>query len=123
YVILFGIFATIAGIVFSFMKPRNNGIIAIVLLILATISIVPPIDAFTVSKNNQINLLEEKLEKNNMLEGNEIIPNENTSEEDKIIITKIANYVESTGYTDDVSFYPDNFNVYNDFQNTFGFAM
>lgn len=123
YVILFGIFATIAGIVFSFMKPRNNGIIAIVLLILATISIVPPIDAFTVSKNNQINLLEEKLEKNNMLEGNEIIPNENTSEEDKIIITKIANYVESTGYTDDVSFYPANFNVYNDFQNTFGFAM
>ena len=74
YVILFGIFATIAGLIFSFMKPKHNGLIAIALLVLSAISIIPPIDAFTVSKNNQISFLEQKLTENNMLENNEIVP-------------------------------------------------
>ena len=61
YVILFGIFAAIVGVVFSFMKVKNHGWIAAALLILAALSIVPPIDAFTVSRNNQIAFLEKNL--------------------------------------------------------------
>ena len=67
YVILFGVFAIITGIIFGFLKVKHHGYIAVALLVLTTISIVPPIDAFTISKNSQINFLEEMLEKNNML--------------------------------------------------------
>ena len=61
YVILFGIFATIAGLIFSFLPIKKNGIIVAVLIVFSAISIIPPIDAFTVSRVNQINLLEKTL--------------------------------------------------------------
>lgn len=121
YVILFGVFATITGLIFSFMKPKYHGYIAAVLLILVTISIVPPVDAFTISKNNQITLLEETLLENEMLQENEIIPNSNVSTDDRIVITKTAEYINNLGYQEEVTFLPENFNVYNDFSRVFGF--
>lgn len=123
YVILFGIFATITGLIFSFNQAKNNGLMAVVLLVLATISIIPPIDAFTVSKNNQIHLLEEKLEENDMLEGNDVIPKEDVPTEDQIVITKLTNYLENMGYTDDIDYLPEKYNPYEDFEKTFGFSM
>lgn len=123
YVILFGIFATITGVIFSFNQAKNNGLMAVVLLVLATISIIPPIDAFTVSKNNQIHLLEEKLEENDMLEGNDVIPKEDVPTEDQIVITKLTNYLENMGYTDDIDYLPEKYNPYEDFEKTFGFSM
>ncbi len=121
YVILFGVFATITGLIFSFMKPKYHGYIAAVLLILVMISIVPPVDAFTISKNNQIALLEETLLENEMLREDEIIPNSNVSTDDRIVITKTAEYINNLGYQEEVTFLPENFNVYNDFSKVFGF--
>lgn len=123
YVILFGIFATIAGIIFSFMKPDKHGYIAAVILVLATISIVPPIDAFTISKNNQINLLEETLAKNNMLSDDTIVANPEAPMEDRVAITSVMSYITSMGYEDEVSFLPAGYEVYRDFNETFGFNM
>lgn len=123
YVILFGIFATITGLIFSFMKPKNHGYIAAVLLFLAALSIVPPVDAFTLSKRNQINLLEETLRENNMLEDDGINPNSEVAEEERVIVTKTATYINDMGYNDEVDFLPENFDVYNDFRETFGFNM
>lgn len=123
YVILFGIFATIAGLIFSFMKPRHNGLIAVALLILATISIIPPIDAFTVSKKNQINFLEQKLTENNMLVDDTIVAKSDVSQADKIILTSVVSYIDEMGYDKEVAYLPENFNVYSDFTETFGFDM
>ncbi|CZR01290.1 Hypothetical protein Tpal_2629 [Trichococcus palustris] len=123
YVILFGIFATIAGLIFSFMKPKHNGLIAIALLVLSAISIIPPIDAFTVSKNNQISFLEQKLTENDMLVNDAIVPKSDVSFKDKIVITKVASYIDNMGYNKEVAFLPSDFSIYRDFSDTFGFDM
>ncbi|WP_349305490.1 DUF4153 domain-containing protein [Bacillus sp. FJAT-50079] len=121
YVIMFGIFAIISGIIFSFMKTKKNGLIAPILIIFSAISIIPPIDAFTVSRVNQFHLLEHTLEKNNMLENNRIVPNSTISTEDKLIITKTTSYLDSLNYKDTSDWLPDKLFYYDHFNKTFGF--
>ncbi|HHW23641.1 MAG TPA: DUF4153 domain-containing protein [Clostridiaceae bacterium] len=121
YVILFGIFATIAGILFSFMPIRRNGIVACILIILSLISIVPPVDAFTVSRSNQIAILRKTLERNNMLEGNTIKPGPGIPKEEKERIADTLGYLNRMEYIDRIPFIPDDFNYYSDFEKIFGF--
>ncbi|MCZ2259889.1 DUF4153 domain-containing protein [Sporosarcina sp. G11-34] len=123
YVILFGVFAIIAGIVFSFMPVRKNGLIVAVLLIFSVISIMPPVDAFTVSRTNQISLLKGTLLENNMLENDTILPNSTISNEDKKVITQTIGYLENMGYTDEIDWLPSNVYYNNNFQETFGFTQ
>ena len=120
YAILFGIFATIAGFLFCFLPIRKNGIIAPILIILALISIIPPIDALTISRKNQIGRLKNTLIKNNMLENDTITPNNAISEEDQMIIINSMQYLDSMGYSEDIdwlSAYAES----NNFEATFGF--
>lgn len=121
YVILFGIYATIAGILFSFLPVRKNGIIASILIVMCAISIVPPLDAFTVSRNNQISILRNALEKNNMLEGDSIQPKSTISSDDKEAIADSVEYLNRMEYLDKVAFLPKSFNYYADFEKVFGF--
>lgn len=102
YVILFGIFAFIAGIIFSVLPVRKNGWVAVVLIVFSLISILPPVDAFTVSRVSQTNLLKETLVKNNMLEGNKIIPNASIPDEDKIKISQTIDYLASMNYSKEI---------------------
>ncbi|MDF2942741.1 MAG: putative rane protein [Herbinix sp.] len=121
YVILFGVFATIAGIIFSVLPTKKNGIIAPILMTLALLSIVPPIDAFTVSKANQIGRLEEVLRNNNMLVEDTIIANPNVPVNDRKIIINSIQYLNNLNTTVDVKW----LSAYNnslDFEGTFGFA-
>ena len=122
YVILFAVFAMTAGMIFIFLSVRKQGVIAAVLIILAILSIVPPIDAFTVSKHNQIHLLENVLRKNKMLVQNEIVPNADISIEDKRKITKTVQYIASMDYDKDLDWLPDNLLYTESFEHTFGFA-
>lgn len=102
YVILFGVFAFIAGIIFSVLPVRKNGWVAVVLIVFSLISILPPVDAFTVSRVSQTNLLKETLVKNNMLEGNKIIPNASIPDEDKIKISQTIDYLASMNYSKEI---------------------
>lgn len=121
YVILFGIFALIVSLIFSFLPPRKNGLIAAVLIIFSVISITPPIDAFTVSRVNQTNLLEKVLVENKMLENGEIIPNANISTEDKKTITRTVQYLDRMNYIEDIAWLPNKVFYYDQFKKTFGF--
>lgn len=121
YVILFGIYSAIAGILLSFIPVRKNGVIAAILIIFAAVSIVPPVDAFTVSRNSQISTLKNALVKNDMLENNKIKPNANISNHDKKIITNAIQYLYMMEYTKKIDWLPDDFNAYEDFNATFGF--
>lgn len=121
YVIIFGVFALIAALIFSFTPIRKNGLIVVALIAFSAISIIPPIDAFTVSRNNQINLLESTLEKNNMLENNEVTQKENIPEKDKKVITKTVDYLNSMGYADRLKWLPDTIWESSQFKTTFGF--
>lgn len=121
YVILYGLFAICAGIIFSIVSVKKNGLIAPILIGLLLISIIPPVDAFSVGKRNQINMLENILEKNNMLSGETIIANPNISDLDKEKITKNIEYLSMMGYENQVVFLEEGFNMYEDFKSTFGF--
>lgn len=121
YVILFGIFAALSGIFLSFIPVRKNSIVAILLIAFSLFSIIPPTDAFTISRTNQEKILEKVLIKNNMLSDNTIIPNQSISEEDKRIISSSLGYLEMMGYTKDIKYLRKDFNLYKDFYNTFGF--
>ena len=121
YVILFGIFAALSGIFLSFISVRKNGIIAIFLIGFSLFSIIPPMDAFTVSRTNQEKKLENVLIKNNMLSNNKITPNPSISDEDKKIISTTMTYLEMMGYTKKIEYLDKDFNLYRDFYQAFGF--
>lgn len=121
YVILFGVFALIAGLLFSFMPVRKNGIIVAVLLLFSAISITPPVDAFTVSRVNQVNLLEKTLVKNHMRESDMIVPNADISLEDKKVITSTVSSLEQMDELKNISWLPKDLYGVHSFEKTFGF--
>lgn len=121
YVILFGIFATVSGVLMCFMPVRKNGIIAALLIGFSVFSIIPPVDAFTISRANQVGRLTDILVRNEMLENNIISPNSSLSETDKKIISDTVNYLAMMEYTKEISFLGIDFNLYEDFYDTFGF--
>jgi hypothetical protein len=122
FVIIFGIFAVGAGVVMSFFNVRKNGIIALLLIIFAVISITPPIDAFTVSRLDQTKRLQTVLEQNEMLIDSSIIPNASISKEDKAVITQSVEYLSLMEYTNKIEWMPKDFKIYEDFTDTFGFS-
>lgn len=120
YVIMFGIFATICAVIFSIRPNHKNNIIAPILIVLSLISIAPPVDAFTISKSNQINRLTNVLEKYDMLKDNKIVPNTNIADEDRQIIINSVRYLSRMDYLKDISWLKAYSNSY-DFDRTFGF--
>lgn len=122
YVILFGIFATVSAVLFSFRPNHNNNVIAPILIVLSLISIFPPIDAFKVSKENQISRLSKVLEENNMLIDDKIIPNDSLSEDEEQIIINSVRYLSRMNYLNEISWlksYGQNY----DFEGIFGFSQ
>ncbi|HHX12849.1 MAG TPA: DUF4153 domain-containing protein [Clostridiales bacterium] len=122
YAILFGVFATIAGVIFSIVPTRKNGLIAPILIGLSVISILPPIDAFTVSKNNQTNRLKNVLQANDMIEDDEIVPKADVSEEARNTIINSVRYLDSMGYTDNIDLL-DSYSKSMNFDKIFGFPQ
>ena len=123
YVIMFGIFATVTGLIFSFLPPKKNGWLAIVLLVLSLISVTPPIDAFTVARNNQEARLTDTLNEQGMLVNNEIVAKRDLSIDAKIKISKSVDYLTQMNFLSDLSYLPDGFSGYYRFEETFGFPM
>ena len=121
YVIMFGIFATISGIIFSILPTSKNKLIAPILIILSVISILPPVDAFSVSRANQISRLEHTLKKNNMLNNGSLTPSSTVSKRDQEIIVTSVRYLERFDYVKDIQWL-SNYSKNNNFKNTFGFS-
>jgi hypothetical protein len=121
YVIIFGIFALISGVLMSFLPVRKNGIIAALLIGFSIFSIIPPVDAFTISRINQVGRLTETLVKNDMLENQKVTASSSLSQEDKLIISNTVNYLVMMEYTKGVPYLGEKFDVYEDFYDTFGF--
>lgn len=123
FVIVFGIFAIASGIIFSILPVRKNGIVAAILIVISVISIVPPVDAFTVSRINQTGILRDILIKNDMLENDRIKPNSSISDEDKGKIAKTVEYLNRMEYNQKIPFLPSGFYYYSDFEKVFGFNI
>ena len=125
YVVLFGIFSLVSALTLTLSKKKNPNIIVLLSAIFAILSIIPPVDAFNVSKNSQGKRLEEILIRNNMLVNGEIVQKSDISNDDKFEITNISNYMHGMGYLDDMEWYPDQYeeNYYGNFRNIYGFEQ
>jgi hypothetical protein len=125
FVILYGIFAVFSGAVFSMKPAGKSGVIALALIILSAVSLIPPLDAFSVSRESQIAALETTLEKNGMLQSGIVTPDGSIPEEDQTRIIAAVRYLTETEELDTVDWLPTGFNGYDDavFLKTFGFQM
>ncbi len=122
YVILFGVFSLVCGIILSFKPVTKNGIIALLAAGFAIFSVIPPVDVFTVSRVSQITRLENMLYAEGVLVDGEIIPKENVPLELRLETTSILNYLERRNYLQYINWLPADFKMRDDkLKSTFGF--
>lgn len=114
FVILFGLFAIIIAVILTFM-PKKQWLVAPIFIGFSLLSVIPPVDAFTISKHNQENLLQERLQSLGMYDG-EVQSNPDISNEDKQFITEKFDYLQRMGY--DIAWLPDQ-----PFDKIFGFSQ
>jgi hypothetical protein len=125
FIILYGVFAVLSGCVLGFMPVHKNGLIAVLLIAFSAISLIPPVDAFTVSRNSQISSLESILRKDGMLSDHTVIPNDKIADEDKLRILTSIQYLAAADELSYIKWLPVGFNSYDDtiFFKTFGFHL
>lgn len=125
YVILYGVFAVLSGVSLSFLPLRKSGVIALLLVVLSAVSLIPPADAFTVSRVSQIYTLEQTLVRNGMLSGGVVTPDEGIPEADKTKIINAVRYLWETQDLDKVPWLPAGVNGWDGeaFYSVFGFYM
>lgn len=121
YLALFGVFSIVIGIVLSFRPVSGNRLIALLAAGFAIVSIIPPMDAFTVSRHSQISRLETILQSEGMLSGGVLTPKPDASQETKKESTSILSYLDRHDALGKVAWLPENFELYQDMEATFGF--
>jgi len=121
YVALFGVFSIACGILLSFKPVTKNGIIAILAAGFAIFSVLPPVDAFTVSRVSQITRVESMLSAEGILSDGKINPKSDVPLTLRLETTSILNYLENRSYTKYLSWLPADFKTYDKMQSTFGF--
>lgn len=121
YVALFGVFSLISGVLLSFNPVSKNGRIALLAAAFALVSILPPVDAFTVSRVSQIRRVETILSNEGILVNGELIPKADASESAKLETTNILNYLERSSSLEYIEWLPEDFEAYRDMKNVFGF--
>ncbi|MHB1154465.1 MAG: DUF4153 domain-containing protein [Eubacteriales bacterium] len=123
FVVMFGLYSVICGILLFILPVKKNGIVAVLAICFALVCITPYISAFSVSIASQTSLIENTLEKNNMLSDNKVIANPGIPENDKLAISSSAMYLSNIGKNSLPAYLPDNFSYYDNFEKTFGFEM
>jgi hypothetical protein len=92
----------------------------------ALVSIIPPIDAISVSMRSQAAKIEEILVKNNMLKDNKLVQNPDISNEDKYELTNKTDYMMRMGYLKYLKWMPEKYynhdEYYRSFQEIYGFS-
>lgn len=121
YVILFGVLSLVCGILFSFKPAAKNGVIALLAAGLAILSVIPPVDAFTVSRCSQITRLENMLRSEGILsKDRKITPKAVVPVKTRVESTRIIEYLETRNYLKYINWLPSDFKI-NEMKNTFGF--
>lgn len=107
FVLLFGVYSVLCGILLFIFPVKKNGIAAFLAVCFAFFSLLPFIGSFPVSIASQKALLTGTLEKNNMLSGYTIIPKGDIADRDKSVITRSFTYLSRIGKTDTLEYLPD----------------
>jgi hypothetical protein len=121
YVALFGVFSITAALLLCFRPVSKNGIIALLAAGFAIISIIPPVDAFTVSRVSQINRVETILISEGILKDGNLTPKSEVSDITKSETTNILTYLNNQSSLKYITWLPKDFNLYEDMKSTIGF--
>lgn len=121
YVLLFGIFSLVIGILLSLRPVTKNGLIALLAAGFAIVSVVPPVDAFTVSRVSQVTRLEHMLQSAGILVDGQLIAKSDADFALRRETTSILNYLNQRGHLPQVAWLPAAFEPYRDMQKTLGF--
>lgn len=121
YLTLSALYSLGMGLYLSFKPVHFNRNLVLVAMILALGSIIPPVDAFSVSRASQKARLTTILENANLLVDGTIVPSEEVSITDRKEITSILWYLSDRKYLTDLAWLPEGFEYPMDFKDTFGF--
>ncbi len=121
YVALFGIFSIICAVILSLKPIARNSIIVLLAAGFAILSIIPPIDAFTVSRVSQTARLENMLQAEGILADGKISPKADVPMDLRIEATNILQYLQNRKYTKDIKWLPKGFDINNDMKDALGF--
>jgi hypothetical protein len=126
YIVLFGIYSIACGLYLIISRKKNTNAIVILATCFALVSIIPPIDAISVSMRSQAAKIEEILVKNNMLKDNKLVQNPDISNEDKYELTNKTDYMMRMGYLKYLKWMPEKYynhdEYYRSFQEIYGFS-
>ncbi|CDZ75152.1 hypothetical protein ING2D1G_1012 [Peptoniphilus sp. ING2-D1G] len=122
FVLMAGIFTTLSMIYYIVYKNNSNIAIPILLSFIIFISTIGPLSAYNVSALSQSRRLKDVLERNEILNGTQIVANPNISEKDKRIIDETVKYLSLKHRAYESRYLPADF-IYNDenFNKLFGF--
>ena len=122
YVTSFAVFSLASAVILSLWPVKRNKAIALLAVFFAVVSIIPPVDAFSLSRNSQIHRVEGYLTAEGILsrEGT-LTPNPNATEESKKEITNIISYLNYNSSLEYISWLPEDFVYYRDMKEVFGF--
>lgn len=123
YLVLFGIYSIVCALYLILTKNLKPGAIAILAACFAILSVIPPVDAFTMSLNSQSSRIESIFDRNHMLQQGKVVPGSNVSEDDKIEITNITGYFERMGHNSRLTWLPADYEYYRDFDKVYGFSQ
>ncbi|NLI92843.1 MAG: DUF4153 domain-containing protein [Peptococcaceae bacterium] len=121
YVALFGIFSIVIGILLSVKPVSKNQYIALLAAGFAIFSVIPPMDAFTVSRSSQISRVEKILQAEGILAGGKLTPKADIQENSKVETTNILSYLESRSSLKYIQWLPEDFRMYRDMKAVLGF--
>lgn len=121
YVALFAVFSIASALFLSFRPVSKNRYIALLAAAFAIVSILPPVDAFSVSRNSQIGRMETILTAEGMLSDGVLQRKTGASDESKRELTNILEYLNRNSSLKYVAWLPEEFNIYEDMKENFGF--
>lgn len=108
-ILMFGVGSIISAIWYIFKKNRLQ-ILPIVAMVLGLISLIPPIDALTISVNQQRGRINDVLNKYEMLvDSDEVVPNSEVSEEDQEVIQDSLNYLSEIHALNQLEWLPEEY--------------
>jgi hypothetical protein len=123
FVLAFGVLAVITGVILSIRPRRWTGLVAAAFLVVALVSLVPPVDALSAGVSSQTQLLESALTEEGMLRNGSVSPSASVSSKNREKIVSSLEYLFRLGRQERLTWLPKDFEIYSDrpFRTLFGF--
>ena len=111
FIVAIGSWATFAITFINIDKGKRNTILVASLALTLLIAAYGPLSATSVAIRSQNNRFESILERNNMIENGEVLPNSDISDKDKREIVNIINYFQYDYGTEYLKYVPENYDT------------